>query len=154
MRIREAVRADIPLLLAYIRKLAVYERLLDKVTATEEALLRDMFEQPVIHALLVETDLGETAGFAVWYYSYSTFAGKKGLFLEDLFIDEAHRGKGYARSVFTWLGERAEREGCGRLEWSVLDWNEKAKRFYVSIGGAPHSGWELWRLPLASRAGS
>ena len=142
--IREAAVADSALLLELIRNLAGFEGLEDLVTATAEGIARDFFEKKMTRALFVEKS-GIPVGFAVWYYNYSTFAGKSGLFLEDIFIAEEYRGKGLATGIFEYLERLAVREGCSRLEWYVLDWNEKAIAFYRKRGGAPHANWQIFR---------
>jgi GNAT superfamily N-acetyltransferase len=145
--IREATPNDSALLLEWIRNLAEFEGLEDLVTATPEGIARDFFEKKMSRALFVETG-GKTVGFAVWYYNYSTFAGKPGLFLEDIFIAEKYRGKGLATGIFSYLERLAVSEGCSRLEWYVLDWNEKAIAFYLKRGGEPHANWQIFRKYL------
>jgi len=142
--VREAVPADSSLLLEWIRNLAEFEGLEDLVTATSEGIARDFFERKLSRALFVEHE-GSSVGFAVWFYNYSTFAGKPGLFLEDIFIAEEYRGKGLATGIFAYLERLAASEGCSRLEWYVLDWNEKAIDFYKKRGGAPHANWQIFR---------
>lgn len=145
--IREAVPADSSLLLEWIRNLAEFEGLEDLVTATDEGISRDFFEKKLSRALFVEHS-GSPVGFAVWFYNYSTFAGKPGLFLEDIFIAEEYRGKGLASGIFSYLEHLATSEGCSRLEWYVLDWNEKAIDFYRKRGGGPHANWQIFRKYL------
>ena len=142
--IRVAVSADASLLLEWIRNLAEFEGLEDLVTASADGIARDFFEKKMSRALFVEHE-GSPVGFAVWFYNYSTFAGKPGLFLEDIFIAEEYRGKGLATGIFAYLERLAASEGCSRLEWYVLDWNEKAIDFYKNRGGEPHANWQVFR---------
>jgi GNAT superfamily N-acetyltransferase len=151
IEIREAVPGDEGLVLTYVKKLAAFERLEDSVRATEEDFRRDLFERTRIHAAFAVDGAGErakTVGFALWFYNYSTFRGRPGLFLEDLYVDEEYRGNGIARAFFRYLERRARDEGCTRLEWTVLSWNEKAKEFYRSTGGKHHEGWEIFRKEI------
>lgn len=145
--IREAVEGDGPLILEYIRALAEFEGLTDAVTVTEETLRGDLFGRGLAKALLVEVQ-GQSAGFAMYYFTYSTFAGKPNLYLEDLFIKPEFRHRGLARAVFQRVAETAAREGCRRLEWSVLRWNTEAKAFYASLGATLRPDWENWRLDI------
>jgi len=150
--IREAVPEDGGLLLRWVKKLAEFERLSDSVTATVEDYERAFFGTGAIaHALFVESvgdSADRTVGFAVWNLNYSTFSGRPGIYLEDLFIDEAHRGKGLATAVFDWLAAEGARRGCARLEWQVLDWNERAIGFYRARGSEPKPGWVTYRKTL------
>jgi GNAT superfamily N-acetyltransferase len=148
--IRDTVIEDSPQILSFIRKLAGFEHLLDAVTVTESDIRRDLFERRLASAVFVET-ASMTVGFALYFFNYSTFRGKPGLYLEDLFIEEAYRGHGFAHEVFRFLSGKARAMGCSRLEWSVLDWNEKAINFYRSLGAKPHGGWSIYRLELDSQ---
>jgi GNAT superfamily N-acetyltransferase len=145
--IREARPGDEERILDWICRLAKFENLSEQVKATREGIARDFFSRRLANALFALVD-GKPAGFAVWYFNYSTFAGKKGLFLEDIFVDEPFRGKGVATTIFSWLETKAQEEGCARIEWHVLDWNATAKSFYRSCGGAPNEGWEVYRKEL------
>ena len=146
LQIRTAERADIPVILHFIRGLAEYEKLLDAAVATEAQLAATLFgERPYAEVLLAELD-GAPAGFALFFHNYSTFLAKPGIYLEDLFVDPAFRGKGVGKALLTHLAKLAVARHCGRLEWSVLDWNEPAIGFYKSLGAAPMDEWTVFRL--------
>ncbi|MEX1096627.1 MAG: GNAT family N-acetyltransferase [Planctomycetales bacterium] len=144
--LRAAIPADVPVVLALIRELAEYERLPHEVAATEESLRETLFgARPSAEALLAEAD-GEVAGFAVFFHNYSTFVGRPGLYLEDLYVRPQFRRRGIGRAFFRALARLAVERGGGRLEWSVLDWNEPAIAFYRSLGATPMSDWTVQRL--------
>ncbi len=146
LSIRDATAADVPLLLRLIRALAEYERLADAVVATEPALTRALFaEHPRAHALIAECD-GGAAGFALYFFNFSTFLARAGLHLEDLFVLPERRGQGIGRALLVELARRAESEGCGRMEWAVLEWNEPAIRFYRALGAEPLGDWRTFRM--------
>ena len=151
--IRPAVRNDAPLILSFIRELAEYERLLHEVEATSDMIEAALFgPQPRIFCDIAEWE-GEPAGFALWYYTFSTFQGRHGIYLEDLFVRPAHRGRGLGKALLEQLAARTRDEGLGRLEWSVLDWNEPSIAFYRALGAEPVEGWARYRLagePLRS----
>ena len=128
-----------------IRELAVFERLEHECVADADLLRQFLFEDRKAHALIAEWE-GMPAGFALYFYNFSTFVGRPGLYLEDLFVRPAFRRKGIARAVFHWLAKAAVAEGCGRFEWSVLDWNENAIAFYRSLGARPMDEWTTQRL--------
>jgi len=144
--IRPAHQDDAAQILAFITELAVYERAGNEVVATEDSLRQSLFgpDSPA-RALMCERD-GQAIGYAVYFYSYSTWLGCKGLYLEDLYISPAARGSGAGKRLLRHLAQLAVDEGCGRFEWSVLDWNETAIRFYESFGAAPQSEWVRYRL--------
>jgi GNAT superfamily N-acetyltransferase len=144
---REARIGDEELLLEWIKKLAEFERLSDYVMADEKTLAKGIFERKLANALFVETS-GVVVAFAVWFLSYSTFAGKPVLFLEDIFVDDLFRGRGIATGIFGWLEARAKIEGCARMQWNVLDWNANAKNFYASRGGSKITEWETYQKHL------
>jgi GNAT superfamily N-acetyltransferase len=146
LTLRDATEADLGLVLGFIRALADYEKLLHEVVATEVELRRFLFGEPRrAEALIAEWD-GAPAGFAVWYYSFSTFNGRPSLYVEDVFVEPAQRGRGIGRAIFAQLASRAVAQGCGRMEWSVLDWNAPSIAFYRSIGARPREGWTLQQL--------
>jgi len=150
--IRAAVEAEIPVILGFIRELAEYERLLHAVTATEADLKHSLFgPERYAHALLA-CEGGTAVGFAIYFFNYSTFLGRPGLYLEDLYVRPAARGQGVGRRLLAHLARVALERGCGRFEWSVLDWNEPAIRFYRSLGAQPASEWTLFRLSGAELA--
>lgn len=144
--VREASAADLPEIVAMIRELAEYEREPEAATATE-AQLRDVLfcEQPLAHCLIAEAN-GEVAGFALWFVNFSTWQGRHGVYLEDLFVRPQHRGSGLGRTLLVRLAQIAVQRGYGRMEWSVLDWNEPAIGFYTSIGAVPQDEWTKYRL--------
>jgi GNAT superfamily N-acetyltransferase len=145
VRIREAVVEDAPLILALIRELAEYERIADQVAADEETLRRTLFgEGAVPRAIIAEVD-GEPVGFAVYFYNFSTFVGRPGLYIEDIYIRPAHRGSGAGRAMMRHCARVAERKGCGRIEMAVLDWNP-ARSFYERLGAAAMPDWVIYRL--------
>ena len=146
LRIRAAGAEDIPLLLMFIKRLAHYEKLSHEVTATEEILRTNLFgERRGTEVILAE--VRDTAvGFALYFHNFSTFLGKPGIYIEDLFVDENYRGRGFGYALFAHIAALAKQRGCGRLEWSVLDWNRPAIRFYENLGAAPLSDWTTYRL--------
>lgn len=146
LQIRPAEPPDTPLVLEFIRRLAEYERLAHEVVATEEGLRRWLFgERRYAEVLIAEWD-GEPAGFALFFHNFSTFLGRPGLYLEDLFVTPERRGHGIGRALLAHLARLAVERGCGRLEWWVLDWNEDAIRFYRSLGATPMDEWTVFRL--------
>lgn len=150
LRIEPARAADVPLILRFIRELADYERLSDQVSATEEALREHLFGlRPAAEVVIARCE-GEPAGFALFFQNYSTFLARPGLYLEDLFVRPALRGRGIGRALLAHLAQLALARGCGRLEWSVLDWNEAAIRFYESLGARRLKEWVPYRLTGAA----
>ena len=146
MLILPATEADAPLLLRFIRALAAYEKLEHEVTATEEGLRRTLFgERRYAEAWIARLD-GEPVGFALFFHNYSTFVGKPGLYLEDRYVDPAHRGKGIGKALLKRLAAIALERGCGRMEWAVLDWNAPSIAFYRSLGAVPMDDWTVFRL--------
>ena len=144
--VRVASPADSPLILRFIRDLAQYERLLHEVEATEADIRRDLFgENPRCFCDIAEAG-GRPVGFALWYYSYSTFQGRAGIFLEDLFVETDARGLGAGKALLARLAQRCVEADLGRLEWSVLDWNTPSIAFYDSLGAAAKTGWTVRRL--------
>jgi GNAT superfamily N-acetyltransferase len=144
--IRPATQDDTPQLLAFIRELAEYERLAHAVVATVDDLSRSLFgSEPCAHALLAFLD-SAPVGFALYFYNFSTFLGRPGLYLEDLYVRPAARGVGVGRELLVRLAALALERGCGRMEWAVLDWNEPAIRFYRNLGATPNDDWTTYRL--------
>lgn len=144
--IRMAGKEDVPAILRFITDLAIYEKAEHEVKATVESLEATLFgADSVTEAAILEKN-GQAAGFAVWFYSYSTWLARNGLYLEDLYIDPAHRGGGGGKMLLQFLARRAVEKDCGRFEWSVLDWNEPAIRVYDQIGGEPQTEWIRYRL--------
>ena len=144
--IRPATAADVPIILELIRALATYERAPNEVTATADGLNEVLFgEKPAAEVLLAFEN--ETAvGFAVFFHNFSTWLGRPGLYLEDLFVRPEYRGKGYGRALLIHLAKIARDRGCGRMEWAVLDWNEPAIQFYRKLGAKPMDDWTVFRL--------
>jgi GNAT superfamily N-acetyltransferase len=144
--VRLAGRADAPLLLRLIRALAEYEKLADQVVATEEGLTETLFgARPAAEAFIAELD-GTPAGFALFFHNYSTFLARPGIYLEDLFVLPDFRRQGVGRALFSRVARLAVERGCGRFEWSVLDWNAPAIAFYRSQGAVPLDDWTVFRL--------
>jgi GNAT superfamily N-acetyltransferase len=144
--IRQAQRSDSDLIFAFIRELAEYEKLLDRVDATAGDIERDLFgATPRVFCDIAEAE-SAPAGFALWFYNYSTFRGRHGIYLEDLFVRPALRGKGIGKGLLANLAKRAVAENCSRVEWSVLDWNEPSIAFYKSLGAVPMDEWTTFRL--------
>lgn len=144
--IRSATADDIPLVLDFIRGLAEYERLAHEMVATE-AGLRDALFGPRSDAEVLLAELeGAAAGFALFFHNFSTFLGRRGLYLEDLFVWPRYRGRGVGRALLARLAALALERECGRFEWSVLDWNESAIGFYRALGAVPMDGWTVFRL--------
>jgi len=156
IHVRPAVPGDFALITSLIRKLADYEELLHEVRFDYEAMFGNLFgERPAAEVLIGEVD-GEAAGFALHYQTFSTFEGRPGIYLEDLFVEPHARGRGLARALLARLAELVVERGGARLEWSVLAWNELAMGFYRTIGARPVEGWERWRVEgdaLAALAG-
>lgn len=144
--IRAASEADVPLILTLIKDLARYEKLLDQVVATEAILQESLFGPAPAAEVIIGSVQGNPVGYALFFQSFSTFLGKSGMYIEDLYVQKAHRGKGLGKALLMHVAELAVKRGCKRLEWSVLDWNEPAIRFYESLGAVPMSGWTLYRL--------
>lgn len=146
LTIRFATVADAALVLRLIRGLAEYERMADEAVVTEADVRRSLFgEHPQAEVLIAEID-GDPAGFALFFHNYSTFVGRRGLYLEDLFVLPNHRGRGIGRALMARLARLATERECGRFEWWVLDWNQSAIRFYESLGARAMSEWTVYRL--------
>jgi GNAT superfamily N-acetyltransferase len=146
IRLRTATERDVPLILSFIKELAEYERLSHKVVATEQLLWASLFgERPA--AEVVMGDYGdEPAGFALFFHNFSTFLGRPGIYLEDLYVTPSLRGRGVGRAMLAYLAKLAKKRDCGRLEWSVLDWNAPAIKLYKSIGATPMDDWTVFRV--------
>lgn len=142
---RPAVREDMPLILKFIRALAEYEKLSDEVVADERTLEEWIFDRQKAEVIFAVAD-GQEVGWALFFHNFSTFLGRGGIYLEDLFVLPEHRGKGYGRAILRRLAEIAVERGCGRMEWVCLDWNKPSIDFYLSLGAVPMSGWTTYRL--------
>ena len=151
--IRPATRADIPLILQFIHALASYEKLAHEVAATEAQLAHTLVPPgdaaPAAHCVLAFRS-GSAAGFALYFFNYSTFLARPGLYLEDLFVAEACRGRGIGKALLLHLAQIANARGCGRMEWAVLDWNQPAIKFYESLGARRLLDWQVCRLTGAA----
>ena len=145
MTFRFAVPDDCPLILSFIRGLAEYEKMTDQVVATEELLREWIFEKRMAEVLFV-CDEGKEAGFALFFHNFSTFLGHAGIYLEDLFVLPEYRGKGFGKALLKKLAAITVERGCGRLEWSCLDWNRPSIDFYHSLGAAAMDEWTVYRL--------
>ena len=146
LNIRPAELADVPVIAELIRGLARYEKLEDQVSMTEERLGESLFGNHRYAETLLAEDDGNPVGFALFFHNFSTFLGLPGVYLEDLFVLPERRGKGVGRALFGELARLAVERGCGRLEWSVLDWNRDAIGFYERLGAKPNSEWTVYRL--------
>jgi GNAT superfamily N-acetyltransferase len=150
LAIAAATRADLPVLMTLIRELAEFERLGHELTVTEAGLEEALFgPQPAIETVLARVG-GEVAGFALYFHNFSTFIGRRGLFLEDLYVRPAFRGQGVGRALLTHVARLAATRGCLRMEWAVLNWNKRAIDFYQSIGARPVNEWTVYRLDRAA----
>ena len=145
-RIREATGEDVPLILSLVRELAEYERLSDEVVATEEGLRENLFGGRRYAEVLIAEHNGAPAGFALFFHNFSTFLGKPGIYLEDLYVKPEFRGAGIGRKLLVRLARLARERDCGRLEWWVLDWNEPSIGFYRKLGAVPMDDWTVYRL--------
>ena len=143
--IRRAEERDAALLLDFIRRLADYEKRLQEVVATEEDIKSVVFERKIAEALIAE-HMGKPAGFAIFFYNFSTFLGKPGIYIEDLFVSPEFRGKGLGKLIFSFIAKLAIQRNCGRVEWTVLTWNEPAINFYKKIGALPKDEWMLYKI--------
>ena len=144
--LRPAEPKDAGLISAFIRELADYERLSHEAQATQADVAAALFgERPTMFCDLAEWS-GQPAGFALWFYSFSTFRGRRGIYLEDLYVRPEHRGQGLGKALLSRLARRCADEGLGRLEWAVLDWNAPSIAFYESLGARPMTEWTVYRL--------
>ena len=146
LRIEQATEKDVRVIHGLIKALAEYERLEHLVVATEDALRESLFGEPRVAEAVIASIDGQPVGYALWFYTYSTFLGRRGLYLEDLFVAPGSRGKGVGRALLTHLARVAIARGCGRIEWAVLKWNEPAIRFYEGVGAAAIDDWMVYRL--------
>jgi len=146
---RSAHAGDEAIILSFIRQLAIYENMLDEVVATEELLHQWLFEQQTAEVLFALED-GKEVGFALFFHNFSTFLGRGGIYLEDLFVLPEYRGKGHGKGLLRELAKLALARGCGRLEWCCLDWNRPSIDFYLSLGARPMEEWTTYRLTGAT----
>lgn len=148
--IRRAVEADVALILAFIRKLAAYERLADELEVTEERLQQTLFRESRGAEVIIGEYHQAPVAFALFFHNYSTFLGKPGIYIEDLYVDEPYRRNGFGFAMLQHIVRLAKERNCGRVEWAVLDWNEPAIRFYESLGARAMSDWTIYRLSGSS----
>ena len=145
-QIKQAEREDTPLVLDFIKQLAEYERLSHMVVATEGRLEKYLFGKDRIAEVIIGYDQGKPVGFALYFYNFSTFLCRPGIYLEDIFVMEEFRGKGFGKAMLTYLAKLAVEKDCGRLEWAVLDWNEPSIEFYKSLGAQMLDEWIINRV--------
>lgn len=145
-QVRAATKADVPIILAFIKKLADYERLSHEVIATEKILNETLFGRRRTAELAIGFYKKEPVGFVLFFHNYSTFLGQPGIYIEDLYVEEAFRRRGFGRALLNYVAQLAQERRCGRLEWSVLDWNEPAINFYQKLGAVPMKEWTTFRL--------
>jgi len=144
-KLRFAEEKDVPLILEFIKGLAEYEKMLDKVTATEEILRESLFDRKAAEVIIGEYD-GTPVSFALFFHNFSTFLGKPGIYLEDLYVKPEMRGKGIGKTMLSFLAKLAVERKCGRLEWWCLDWNEPSIQFYKKMGAIPMEEWTVYRV--------
>lgn len=142
---RNAQRCDTPLILQFIKELAEYEHMLDEVVADEATLEAWIFDKQKAEVIFAVED-GTEVGFALYFHNFSTFLGRAGIYLEDLYVRPEHRGKGYGKAILKKLAAIAVERGCGRLEWWCLDWNKPSIGFYLSLGAQPMPDWTVYRI--------
>ena len=145
-QIRAATKADVPVILSFIKKLADYERLSHEVVATEKLLIETLFGRRRTAEVALGYFKREPVGFVLFFHNFSTFLGRPGIYIEDLFVDEAFRRRGFGGALLRHVAKLAKQRNCGRLEWSVLDWNEPAINFYRKLGALPMSEWTVFRV--------
>lgn len=145
MEIRKACPKDVPQILEFIKGIARYEKMENEVVATENMLHEWLFQKEVAEVVFAEED-GKAVGFALYFHNFSTFVGKAGIYLEDLYVFPEHRGKGYGKALFLHLAKTALERGCGRMEWVCLNWNRPSIDFYRSMGAISLDDWKTYRL--------
>ena len=145
-QIKSATESDVPIILSFIKKLAHYEQLFHEVVATEGLLRETLFGERRTAEVAIGSLETEPVGFVLFFHTYSTFLGKPGLYIEDLFVDQDYRRRGYGRALLLYVARLAKDRGCGRLEWAVLDWNRPAIEFYTKLGAVPLSEWIVFRV--------
>lgn len=144
--IRAAAESDVPVILSFIKKLAAYERLTHEVVATETLLRETLFGSLRTAEVAIGFCEGKPIGFVLFFHNYSTFLGRPGLYIEDLFVDEAFRRRGFGRALLLYVAQLANERRCGRLEWAVLDWNQPAINFYRKLGAVAMNEWTIYRV--------
>ncbi len=146
MTVRWAKADDVPLILEFIRELATYEKLAHQVVATEDLLRETLFGSRKVAEVILASWDGQDVAFALFFHNFSTFLGRPGLYVEDIFVRPEYRGRGIGKTLLTFLAKVATDRGCGRMEWWVLDWNEPSIAFYKSLGAVPMDEWTVFRL--------
>jgi GNAT superfamily N-acetyltransferase len=146
LKIQSATITDVPLILEFIKALAKYEKLSHEVTATEELLKETLFGKQKVAEVIIGYYEETPVGFALFFHNFSTFVGKPGIYLEDLFVKQEYRGKGFGKALLKHVAKIAKEKNCGRFEWSVLDWNEPSIKFYKSLGAKPLHDWTIFRV--------
>ena len=149
-QIRAATKGDVPVILSFIKKLADYERLSHEVVATEKLLLETLFGRRRTAEVAIAYFKREPVGFVLFFHNFSTFVGRPGIYIEDLFVDETFRRRGFGGALLRHVAKLAQQRNCGRLEWSVLDWNEPAINFYRKLGALPMREWTIFRMTGAN----
>ena len=145
IKFRYAERTDIPLILRFVKELAAYEKLSDEVIADEKTMEEWIFDRQKAEVIFALED-GKEVGFALFFHNFSTFLGRAGIYLEDLYVREEYRGRGYGKAILKKLASIAVERGCGRLEWSCLDWNQPRIDFYLSLGAEAMDDWTVYRV--------
>jgi GNAT superfamily N-acetyltransferase len=146
LTLRFAIEDDVPEILKFIKELADYEKLSHEVVATEEKLRKSLFGENPIAEIIIAEYLTKPVGFCLFFHNYSTFLGQPGIYIEDIYIRLEHRGIGYGKSILSYLAKLALERNCGRIEWSVLDWNINALNFYNDLGATALDGWTVYRI--------
>ncbi len=146
LHIRFAIESDIPLILSFINEIAEFERLLHEVTATPETLVESLFRGSSCPEVILAFLDDQPVAYAVFFHNFSTFIGRKGLYLEDIYVKPEYRHQGVGRKMFKFIAQIGVERNCGRMEWAVLNWNRPAVRFYESMGAKPLADWTLFRL--------
>jgi GNAT superfamily N-acetyltransferase len=146
LSLRFAIEDDVPVILEFIKELADYEKLSHEVVATEEKLKESLFGDSQVAEVLIAEYLTKPVGFCLFFYNYSTFLGQPGIYIEDIYIKLEHRGLGFGKSILVYLAKLAVERNCGRIEWSVLDWNINALNFYNDLGASAMDGWTNFRI--------
>ncbi len=144
-KLRFANKNDVPLILSFIKELAAYEKMEDEVVASEDILMQSLFKRKAAETIIGEYK-GEPVGFVVFFHNFSTFLGKPGLYIEDIYVKPEMRGKGFGKTMFLFMAKLAVERDCGRMDWSCLDWNEPSIDFYKSMGAVAMDEWTIYRI--------
>ena len=144
-RLRNSVNEDVDLILSLIKEMAIYENMLNEVIATKESIMESIFEKKQAEAMIAEFN-GKPIGYVLYFFNYSTFVGRSGFYLEDIYIKKEYRGMGLGKEIFKVISKIAHENGCKRMEWSCLNWNAPSIKFYKSLGAIPMDEWTVYRL--------